>query len=274
MKISIPPEVIREITDTSTSPEHLIQLICKAVKVYTEYTISFYSYPCAFDICVSNSHNAPKTYPTNWTRDSGKSLGYPGWEGSWKGTITKQNKPCTISFSDLTSILPFMKTGSGTSGSNFSISGQLFLYDFPLMSHLYQQTMDINKKTAIDNYKKAVSDYVKSYERYENRYVQDHKNYIEFNKLKNEIDNMSATLSKASVHTVSAIKDEFNSLYGKELPSPPFPALIDNKVGLYHAYCNYNGSRYLPELQPIINRLDTIIKDYKNYIENNPELLL
>ena len=105
--------------------------------------LTFTSTPYQWSDCVSNSHTSPKGYPQNWCgqRDAeGIPKGYPGWQGSWKGSIKYISKTKEISFSDLRGVwhdskfcIPFLHTGSGNSGSNFTIEGRLFLYDFPTM---------------------------------------------------------------------------------------------------------------------------------------------
>jgi len=92
--------------------------------------ITFESYPDRWDDCVSNSHNAPNGYSENWCgRDKDTPIGYPGWRGTWKGTIKSKNRE-----DDMSNLFPgYFKTGTGSGGQNFRIEGVIFLYDFPQM---------------------------------------------------------------------------------------------------------------------------------------------
>ena len=65
--------------------------------------LTFTSTPYQWSDCVSNSHNSPKGYKQNWCGQGdaeGIPKGYPGWQGSWKGSIKYISKTKEITFRD------------------------------------------------------------------------------------------------------------------------------------------------------------------------------
>lgn len=75
-----------------STPEELAQCIIKVIesqfnssfgssKAGKHYKVLGLAWNITFSESVSNSHNAPEGYPTNWSSKKSLPKGYPGWEG-------------------------------------------------------------------------------------------------------------------------------------------------------------------------------------------------
>lgn len=131
----------RDRADLIASVTSVDDFITKLIKYYDDRDIElvFNQYPCNWSDSVSNTHNAPKGRPRNFSSDETKPKGYPGWSGRWEGTIKYKNSNKEITLSDISGawsndkgFYP-IRTGTGCAASKFSISGMLFIEDFPLM---------------------------------------------------------------------------------------------------------------------------------------------
>lgn len=94
---------------------------------------------------LSNSHNAPIGYQTNWcgSRDKeGIPKSYPGWGGRVKGKMSTGSRSY-VNVYDFHQLIdgrlrevckvPGFNTGSGSGGHSFNFTLELFVYDFPLI---------------------------------------------------------------------------------------------------------------------------------------------
>lgn len=101
---------------------------------------------------------------------------YAGWTGQWKGTITPIGDKKRLGISDLHSSwdddkfnFPFIRTETGSSGENFSISGHILVDDFP---HLHKEYLRTGFEDRVNGEMKiAISDLKKNIREEENAFV-------------------------------------------------------------------------------------------------------
>ena len=136
---------------TSTSLSEVIKRTAKFMKKQYGVDIVFDSYPDKISMQYI-SHDAPIGVKTIW--DSRNSGGLPteylAFKGRWTGNITKDKK--AVSFSDYIGtfkrdhLINFLHSGSGSSGSKFSVDGCIFLQDFPLIEQQYNEYIALKEK--------------------------------------------------------------------------------------------------------------------------------
>lgn len=145
---------------TSSSLSEVIERTAKFMKKQYGVDIVFDSYPNKLGM-EHISHNSPIGVKTVWgNRDSkGRPTSYLAFKGRWTGTITKDGKE--VSFGSYIGTfkrehhINFLHSGSGSSGSKFSMDGCIFLQDFPLLEEQYKEyTVLETKATAAKELKR------------------------------------------------------------------------------------------------------------------------
>lgn len=129
---------------TSTSLSEVIERTAKFMKKQYGVDIVFDSYPNKLGMEYI-SHNSPIGVKTVWGNSDSKGLptSYLAFKGRWAGIITKDGKE--VSFGSYIGtfkrdhLINFLHTGSGSSGSKFSMDGCIFLQDFPLLEEQYKE---------------------------------------------------------------------------------------------------------------------------------------
>jgi len=254
--------------------------------------VTFTSYPENFLLMLSNSHNAPKGYKTNWcNQDKSSPKGYPGWSGHWKGnvelvdvkTFSKIHGKSNVGFSDLTRSswgdLPlitkaeFFQSGSGGGGDNFSYGGYLFLYDFPAMHDEFKCNggeYDVLDK----NYNQALKDYEEVYNKAVNNFVNDDKEFNKLTSIIKELSNVMIDLEKAKTKLSSKLKNDFNEKYNTKMPiqksafsecenTMKTQCAIDYKIKLDH-----------PDLNKMLSYAGMLKDKIDVYKMDNPEFFI
>ena len=284
-KASINAEV-EQIRLTATSPHNLIVLLT-AFWLRHGIKVTFKDYPANFSLSVSNSHNSPKGYQQNWCGHSdhqGVPNGYPGWSGTWEGSIEILDT-CTIakkgmSFSRLTgawsdSVMDvwYIQTGTGGGGNSFRYNGMLWLYDFPLMHIEFEKNGG-----RLDVYKKEYGEHIHNYQQ---RYNQELTKKINNNQdlrrclqLKTDLAALGESLDIGVKQTKTSITHEFNSTHLIKFPEIS-SAFEVNQDAVKNIYLQTTTGKkvLLPELQELFQQIEDLTKEANIYIEEHPEFL-
>ena len=123
--------------------DEIWDLLTINAKKYMDMKVVFTKVPDRFGM-VSNTHGAPIGGVENWGQKSDKPCGYPGWNGRFEGEV-KLLKRRGKGEVDLHSLFGHwgipsynvgftftgFHTGTGCPSAKFSISGYIFLQDFP-----------------------------------------------------------------------------------------------------------------------------------------------
>jgi hypothetical protein len=277
---------IEDIRLTATSPYDLIK---KLQEFWLKYGIkvTFDSYPCTFSLGVSNSHNSPKGYSTNWCGCRDKDnipRGYPGWQGRWEGTVEILDT-CTItkkglyfsgllgSWSDSLMDVWYIQTGSGGGGDRFQYDGMLWLYDFPKMHEEFELRggrVEILKE-----------DYTILLKRYYTQYTQEKEKFSRTNPVMMQCDQFLDTLESLK-STLTASKNQlhehltqkFNKQHAKKMPeiNSAFDVSQTRLKEIYVAVNNQKTTTH-PELQGIFETIENRTKEITDYLDEHPEFL-
>jgi len=187
--------------------------------------IIFTDYPTTWSDLVSNSHNAPRGYEQNWGSEPSKPKGYPGWTGRWKGSIKHKNSNKEVRLSDLTHSqgnpvmhIPFMHTGSGCTGQNFSIEGKLYLYDFPLM---YKTWVEEGKEYEymLQEYSPIIHKLREEYHNCQSSYITNDPLVASINTTIGEVTTLLSDLKDQQSNIIAYKKNEFVINNPLKLPS-------------------------------------------------------
>lgn len=278
---------IEHIRVTATSPQHLIELL-QTFWLKHGLKVTFTNYPSTFSLCISNSHNAPKGFKTNWNNLGDKDnipKGYPGWSGTWKGNIevldTSKFKAKEIYFSALTSEwhtvsimnVWYIQTGSGGGGANFSYEGMLWLYDFPLMQKEFESRggrVEVLKK----EYQQAIETYLWEYEKEKSCFIDHDPELKEGYRLKEELSSLVTILNAYTSQLTRDLIRRFNEQYDIELPKIDSAFDVD-QTQLKNAYLSTKPKKATtkPELQDLITHINKTKQEFNTYIDQHPEFL-
>jgi hypothetical protein len=137
---------------TATSLKDIFVKLNEYLREYHQVRIDFDSYPSRIGM-QSITHNAPIGVRTSWTSNDseGKPTSYLAFTGRWEGTVF--NLDGTLSsktFGELigtfsSNSFRFLHTGTGSSGTKFSIDGCMFLQDFPIIHSKYELFMQLKR---------------------------------------------------------------------------------------------------------------------------------
>lgn len=269
-------EKVEQIRTTSTNI-HQVILSLKDLWKELGITVVFTSYPSRFDADISNSHDAPLNYPTNFIRDILKPLYYPGWEGYWEGTVFGNNLNFrSLIEGDKKFNLPsihWIKTGTGSPGQSFRISGTLFLYDFPLIEESYKSAYtdhDSIKKT----FKAVLNHYDKHYSQALYSYINTQQQTVTLKELAAQIKELRVCLEDKENKSKAYLTSEFNKQYNAPLPVPPLSFIDDEKVRRILTKATYETANPLPELKEVYEKIKKVHQELIQFEKDNLELLI
>lgn len=273
-----------EMQDIRDSSSSIHELITKLQEYWLKngIKVTFTSYPNSFSLQVKNSHNAPDGYNRNWSDGIGPT-GYPGWEGTWSGTVEVIDKSYygtkDIYFSTIIRGIKkikssnFIKTGTGGGGNHFSFSGMLFLYDFKKMHDEFKSNG--NHKDVIEcNYNKTLSAY---YDKFDNERMEKlknnplHKNVMQLN---SEALKLTEDIHIALLSISESVMNEFNSLYSIPIELPSSMMVNDSLIAKVKNNTDFKSSIPHPNLDNISAQLNKLKEEYNEYKTDNPELFI
>lgn len=270
-----------------TESKSVYEVIVRTQDTLLEFgiKISFKSYPMSFSTEVSNSHSSPIGYETNWCkRDTDKVSSYPGWYGQWKGSLEILDLSlCEGIFSDsghdpglrdLSHVVNFINTETGSPGANFNVEGKLFLYDFPLINEEYSMSGDMEKSILNRNFTKCAI-------RFQEKHREELAKYIKKSPVNNELiekqdklGKLKTSLFKLQCENEKFLKNKFNSKYIDKLPMPPSQFGTDLKILDYvvpNTSFKYQEKKVHEECIKSLNLAKQIIKEMEELIDNYPE---
>lgn len=278
---------IEEIRQTATSPEHLIQLVeefllSKGIK------ITFFDYPSRFNMSVSNSHNSPRGYKRNWGGRGDKDgipRGYPGWSGRWEGKIEVIDptilgiKKNDVDLYDLNYLhndgtpldLWFIQTSGGSFGSKFSMSGMLWLYDFPKMYEEFTQGEN-EFDFLVDEYTDAIKQYHDYYTKERVKFIDQSSTSRQIKDLQRELDDLQSSLRQVSSTNKQYLTEKYNSEHGYKIELPP-TAFLKNADMLKGIHGDLSHREFPPEadIPGAVKKINAISNKINYYIGRNPE---
>jgi len=234
--------------------------------------ISFTSYPNQYSDLVSNTHNAPKGYPSNCGSKSDLPKGYPGVIGRWSGTVELINDSYfsrTPSFGDIASLFPFLKTGTGGVGCNFSISGMMFVYDFPRMKELFKQDIDKQVKLLTNAYCSKVEAINKKHAQERTKYIQSNAKMISIDTLIGELTELTKKSNDIKMALRSELHKKFNEENNIKLEKAPQHFIKDDPR--HELICANSSTHSSSEINKLAAQANEIKKQMDELISNFPE---
>lgn len=275
-------EEVDQIRDSATSPEHLMQLLIaffysKGVK------FSLRSYPSSFSLTIGNSHNSPQGYPRG-DRNSianGVPSSYPGWSGKWEGSIEvidpsilgiKDPRPSLFDFRNgkFGFQIPWLQTGSGNFGANFSMGGILWLYDFPKMLEEYE-TANGPEKLAIHNYEQSLMDYHKEFKKRRQEFIDKDSTSRDLEHLTKQLNDLQLKVLDAKKNNTKYLTNKYNEQNGFEIPLPLSAFSLSNEVMEIHSDVSHKTMEKPEEYKGILERIIRAEMEMSSIVKNNPE---
>lgn len=285
---SIKEEMAEKLEEIRTTSASIHEVATRLTTMWKSYGISvtFDTYPNRFSYSISNSHNSPKGYEQNWSRQSDKPKGYPGWSGEWKGKveiIDKKRWKGDICFSDLIdpwergssrycAPVRWIKIASGSGGREFRYEGMFFLYDFPLMHKEFKQKGE-EYKVLEKEYNEAVRDYKQRYEQERNNHIKMSELYREAVALKNEAVLAEKNARKTVEQVEAHLAGEFSKQYTKDVPMPTSMFVEDTLVQKAVTVTN-RSTAAPPNLEGTQDYLDRLARKISVYMKDNPEVFI
>lgn len=277
---------LQEIRETSAS---IHEVVMRVVELWRKFgvNVNFNSYPSAFSMQVSNTHNSPKGYPQNWESKPGLPKGYPGWQGRWTGTIeivdTKKLGNHYASFQDLCRTwgqcgnldgVTFFKTGCGGGGkSDFSYSGMMYLYDFPKM---HKEFIDNGEEFNVleSEYNTSIEDYRKVFLELSRQHVEKNAEYVKVSKMIEDLNKTIDELVQAKSKFADSIRQKFTESYDVPIPTPT--SIFVNDGVVMSAVCNTQrkGVKVHPKMDELMDYMSSLALKIKTYKDDNPELFI
>lgn len=234
--------------------------------------LSFTGYPNVTSETVSNSHNAPKGYPQNWRRGDDKPKGYPGVHGRWGGKVELIDNSyfkSVPSFSVITSLFPFIKTGSGTTGQNFGVSGMMFVYDFPKIKELYEQDIDAQVSLLSNQYCNKIMDIGKKHDNLRREYIRSNEKMHDIETALSELRQLTSDLTKAKMDLEIQLGHKFNAENKLKLDKAPQHFIHDDPR--HELICANSSTHSNEEMVLLAEQANTIKKKMDEIISNFPE---
>lgn len=274
---------IEEIRTTSTSIHEVVDRLTN-MWLANGIKITFSNYPSDFNLSVSNSHESPAGYPTNWGGDGDKPRGYPGWRGSWNGTveiIDHKRWPKSMYFSDVindtwgeykTAPVTWLKTGSGGGGESFRYSGSFFVYDFPKMHEEFKRNN--NEYKVLENeYTDAIDMYNRKFRQERDLHVRKASTCVKVGYMKDQVEGLLATINTAQEKVKEHAYSEFTAAYDVKVPKPTSIFVKDAETK--QAILSKNvPTQVLPYLAPIYERIEDLTTKIETYMADNPEVFI
>lgn len=282
---------IEDIRLNATSPQHLIQLL-ESFLLTKGLKLTLNEYPSRFNLSVSNSHNSPIGYKQNWCgRGDAEGIprGYPGWTGSWDGsieiidpTILNLGKKSYITMGDLSGRwssdamrIPWLQTGGGGSRGNngFNYSGMIWLYDFPKMYDEFK--MNGGELEDIEcQYTQLLEAQHKSFKKERDQFIKSDNEHYNITRLIKDLQENSTKLKQV----LSAKEKQLIDLYNKEnayILSPPPSAFTNNtKIMQIHTDLTSMANKVPDDNNRLIKEIERLNKMAETYIIDNPEVFI
>lgn len=265
-----------EIRKNATSLDDIITTLVDGLSK-VGVNIEFLDYPCRYSDLISNSHSGPidyKKYPQNFSRIPNKPSGYPGWSGTWKGTITVSEAADidtkTLSLHELSYLFRFINTGTGCSGERFDISGKMFVFDFDKINENYEKhgTLD---NYIINQYKKSLEQYNAEYSKNVSEYVNYNPGILKLNQTQRRIESILTKVRNKIADTCTEVENEFNRLYSVPIPRPPGPFISEEQIRTIYSKTTYKTSTPHPDLETTIKFIDEQVEKMDSIINQYPE---
>lgn len=235
-------------------------------------TVGFTDYPSHYQARISNSHSAPKGYPTNWgSTKEDVPTHYPGWAGRWEGSAN-------CGFTDLirgscaTASVPWLHTGTGSGGNKFCYDGRIFLYDFPAM---HQQFIEEGSQFKVieNDYKIILDKYMGKLLKSRESYITAHSDFQQIDKLHDKIHNLYLDSMEAKEKTKAYLRQEYTNNYNTDAP---LPSSIFTSDSISNALID-SSKKPLPihpDLSGFHKRLRDLQEELQEHVKNHPEYLL
>lgn len=247
--------------------------------------VTFTSYPQNFNYKVSNTHNSPMGYPQNWRREADKPEGYPGWQGSWEGTVevlegSKIKKG--IYFSEVVNDawsnhrlpqVPWLQTGSGGGGESFRYSGMLFIYDFPMMNAEFEASggkFEVMQREYCD----AVRKYQQEFKRHQDKFVEYSHENSACDKMLKDLDDLMKDVRKMQKQARDHYSAKFSAQYEVQLAQPTSIFVDDKLLEATNTLVNYNKTTPLPELRSTVASIEELSIAIDDYKKEHPEVFI
>lgn len=268
-------EIIKKINERileqSENFADVIEILVDGVK-QLGIKLSFVGYPNVFSESVSNSHNAPNGYPQNWRREDDKPKGYPGVHGRWHGKVelidTSYFKH-TPSFSDISTLFSFIKTGTGSSGKDFSQSGMMFVYDFPKIKELYEQDIGAQVSLLSNQYCNKIIDIGQKHDKLRRNYIRSDEKICEIEQTLSTLKQLTSDLTKTKINLETQLGHKFNEENKLKLDKAP-PHFIQDDPR-HELICANSSTHSNQEMVLLAEQANNIKKKMDELISNFPE---
>lgn len=270
-KNKVANKISERILEESENFADVIEILVEDIK-QLGIKLSFTGYPNVTSETVSNSHNAPKGYPQNWRREDDKPKGYPGVHGRWAGMVELIDNSYFKSvptFSDITSLFQFIKTGTGSTGKDFHVSGMMFVYDFPRMKELYEQDVDAQVLVLSDQYCNKIIDIGKRHDDLRRKYIRSNEKMCDIETALGELRQLTSDLTKAKMDLEIQLGHKFNAENKLKLDKAPQHFIHDDPR--HELICANSSTHSNEEMVLLAEQANTIKKKMDEIISNFPE---
>ena len=197
---------------TSTSLAEVLIRCNKYLEKYYKVSMDYTSYPDKLGY-ESITHNSPIGVKTIWSNKNPDNLptSYLAFRGRWKGTVKKVGDGAVkTGFGDYIGTfgqkIPFLHSGTGSSGKEFSIDGCMFLQDFPLIEKQHNELTELKLKR--DAYSERALNVKEEYQRAMKDALDSDAEIVEIMNVKQELESKLSML-KEYLDEKTAEKVEF-----------------------------------------------------------------
>ena len=271
-------EFKKDINDVRLTSKNIEEVIKRTIEVLDKHGIilELKSYPSNFKEDISNTHNSPIGRPQNFSHKPDLPKSYPGYYGQWVGKIRRKDNKY-IRFRDIYSgsshfaeydyNIDYFQTGTGSAGENFSISGILFIEDFPCIygadidKYFIKENQDI-----FDNLFNTVEE---DYNKKLNEYIKNDKQTILIYDLIEQLSQIRNDLLHQNKHN----KDFLTSVFYKE-NNPNLPEIKEGVLDIkkYLDFKNkFTGKIKEPsDVSDIAKKIEDITSKVQNIKDENP----
>lgn len=270
-KNEIVKQINNRILEEAENFADVIEILVEDIK-QLGIKLSFTGYPNIFSESVSNSHNVPTGYSKNWRRDADKPKGYPGVNGRWHGKVELIDKTYfknAPTFGDLPSMFPFIKTGSGSCGEEFSQGGMMFVYDFPKIKELYEQDIDAQVSLLSNQYCNKIIDIGKKHDNLRREYIRTNEVMQEIEKNIITLQKLTADLTKVKIELETQLGHKFNEENKLKLDKAPQHFIKEDPR--HELICANSSTHSNEEMVLLAEQANAIKKKMDELISNFPE---
>ena len=276
---------IEDIRCTSTSVVEVIERL-KTYLLTLGIKLTFTRYPDSYDELIRNSYKVPKGHRQNYSRCPDTPTGYPGWSGRWEGQVevvdpSILNTSKHIYFTEVLNggvhkklKIPFIHTGGGGGGNDFSFDGMFFVYDFPKMYEKYLTEGGAISELS-NHYSGVVDDYFTTLDSERTIAIRSDPLVLELTRLNKQSQNLKQALELAIGLRQKDVKAKFNEDYEVPLPLPPDPFCADSDTIQKIQSATFSGTaKPAPKLEEYTKKLTELVEQMNNLKTENPEYFL